>query len=504
MPTRRSGSTADFAAARDWIAFHCGAPSPPIAAAPRFALAAALPDLRRSARRQRRGAGRRRRRVILQVAALGSRARAAPGRARPARRRPSLAVDGLPDDFAARLGGQPRAVPARHRPDAVRRRPRWPPCRAASRSRRAERWPMSRSKAASGRSTTPMPGSPRSGAATRRSPELGARPDRASNWPRGRPGDGRGLAVRPRPRGAGDQAGAGRPDRGGVPAARLPHHAAPLRRTRCRSTPPRCACGAAFRPSSRTCRAARCSARPTTTPTGCWISRWPATGARRRRAAGAEPDATPMPRVHDILGHEGLIEPRCAPADGRAGRPDARAAALSRPGATCGCRRWRAATRASCWRSAIRPSAATAAPTRSPARSAWARWRSRSSRRNSASPSTSATSTLTECQMVNQFTGSKTAPPQFTRGYGLAFGHGERKAMAMALVDRAMRAEELGEDVDRAGAERRVRAVPLRQHRGDRLRRAPEAAALRRFPERAGNVRRMRAEAGRRDAEAAE
>ena len=54
---------------------------------------------------------------------------------------------------------------------------------------------------------------------------------------------------------------------------------------------------------------------------------------------------------------------------------------------------------------------------------------------------------LTECQMVNQFKGSKSVPPQFTRGYGLVFGFGERKAMAMALVDRAMRAEELGEDV---------------------------------------------------------
>jgi alpha-D-ribose 1-methylphosphonate 5-triphosphate synthase subunit PhnI len=54
---------------------------------------------------------------------------------------------------------------------------------------------------------------------------------------------------------------------------------------------------------------------------------------------------------------------------------------------------------------------------------------------------------LTECQMVNQFHGSKTVPPQFTRGYGLVFGFGERKAMAMALVDRAMRAGELGEDV---------------------------------------------------------
>jgi alpha-D-ribose 1-methylphosphonate 5-triphosphate synthase subunit PhnI len=54
---------------------------------------------------------------------------------------------------------------------------------------------------------------------------------------------------------------------------------------------------------------------------------------------------------------------------------------------------------------------------------------------------------LTECQMVNQFHGSKTVPPRFTRGYGLVFGFGERKAMAMALVDRALRAEELGEDV---------------------------------------------------------
>ena len=54
---------------------------------------------------------------------------------------------------------------------------------------------------------------------------------------------------------------------------------------------------------------------------------------------------------------------------------------------------------------------------------------------------------LTECQMVNQFQGSKTVPPRFTRGYGLVFGFGERKAMAMALVDRTLRAEELGEDV---------------------------------------------------------
>jgi alpha-D-ribose 1-methylphosphonate 5-triphosphate synthase subunit PhnI len=53
---------------------------------------------------------------------------------------------------------------------------------------------------------------------------------------------------------------------------------------------------------------------------------------------------------------------------------------------------------------------------------------------------------VTECQMVNQFHGSAEAPPQFTRGYGLVFGQSERKAMAMALVDRALRAKELGEE----------------------------------------------------------
>ncbi|GGG62222.1 carbon-phosphorus lyase complex subunit PhnI [Salipiger pallidus] len=53
---------------------------------------------------------------------------------------------------------------------------------------------------------------------------------------------------------------------------------------------------------------------------------------------------------------------------------------------------------------------------------------------------------LTECETVNQFKGSKVEPPQFTRGYGLVFGQTERKAISMALVDRALRAEELGEE----------------------------------------------------------
>jgi alpha-D-ribose 1-methylphosphonate 5-triphosphate synthase subunit PhnI len=54
---------------------------------------------------------------------------------------------------------------------------------------------------------------------------------------------------------------------------------------------------------------------------------------------------------------------------------------------------------------------------------------------------------ITECQMINQFAGSADTPAQFTRGYGLVFGRGERKAMAMSLVDRSLRAGEFGERV---------------------------------------------------------
>jgi alpha-D-ribose 1-methylphosphonate 5-triphosphate synthase subunit PhnI len=60
---------------------------------------------------------------------------------------------------------------------------------------------------------------------------------------------------------------------------------------------------------------------------------------------------------------------------------------------------------------------------------------------------------VTECETVNQFKGSKTEPPQFTRGYGLVFGQTERKAIAMSLVDRALRWKELGEDFTGAPAQ---------------------------------------------------
>ena len=52
---------------------------------------------------------------------------------------------------------------------------------------------------------------------------------------------------------------------------------------------------------------------------------------------------------------------------------------------------------------------------------------------------------ITECLMLNQFIGEADSAPQFTRGYGLVLGHNERKAMAMALSDRALRHFEFGE-----------------------------------------------------------
>jgi alpha-D-ribose 1-methylphosphonate 5-triphosphate synthase subunit PhnI len=60
---------------------------------------------------------------------------------------------------------------------------------------------------------------------------------------------------------------------------------------------------------------------------------------------------------------------------------------------------------------------------------------------------------LTECETVNQFKGSRSEPPQFTRGYGLVMGQSERKSIAMSLVDRALRWKELGEDFTGAPAQ---------------------------------------------------
>lgn len=55
---------------------------------------------------------------------------------------------------------------------------------------------------------------------------------------------------------------------------------------------------------------------------------------------------------------------------------------------------------------------------------------------------------VTECEMLTQFVKDEsTDEAVFTRGYGLAFGHAEHKTMAMALVDRALCAEDYQEEI---------------------------------------------------------
>ena len=158
----------------------------------------------------------------------------------------------------------------------------------------------------------------------------------------------------------------------------------------------------------------------------------------------ATPDTADMPRVHDILGHEGLIEPDPV-ADGEpadltrqplafpAAR-DARLQALARGDEgfllSLGYATQRGYGHTHPFVGEIRMG--EVAVEIEPPELGFA--------------IEIGDLVVTECQMVNQYAGSKTTPAQFTRGYGLAFGQGERRAMAMALVDRSLRAEELGED----------------------------------------------------------
>ncbi len=56
--------------------------------------------------------------------------------------------------------------------------------------------------------------------------------------------------------------------------------------------------------------------------------------------------------------------------------------------------------------------------------------------------------TVTECVMITPFIkGRKGEMPKLTTGYGLTFGYCERKAMAMAIVDRSLCSREYGEKV---------------------------------------------------------
>ena len=54
---------------------------------------------------------------------------------------------------------------------------------------------------------------------------------------------------------------------------------------------------------------------------------------------------------------------------------------------------------------------------------------------------------LTECETVNKFHGGNGVKPCFTRGYGLSFGENERKALSMALVDRALQSADYDEPI---------------------------------------------------------
>ena len=94
---------------------------------------------------------------------------------------------------------------------------------------------------------------------------------------------------------------------------------------------------------------------------------------------------------------------------------------------------------------------------------------------------------VTEVQMINQFKGSDSAPPQFTPRLRphlrllRAQGHGDGAGRPFAALARTGRGQRR-----RARAGRGVRPGPCRQRAGHRLRRASEAAALRRFPIGAG------------------
>ncbi|CAM3427071.1 carbon-phosphorus lyase complex subunit PhnI [Paraphotobacterium marinum] len=55
---------------------------------------------------------------------------------------------------------------------------------------------------------------------------------------------------------------------------------------------------------------------------------------------------------------------------------------------------------------------------------------------------------ISECQLINGFTGDKNQRAKLTRGYGLAYGHNERKTISIALVDRALQSKEYNEAVE--------------------------------------------------------
>lgn len=55
---------------------------------------------------------------------------------------------------------------------------------------------------------------------------------------------------------------------------------------------------------------------------------------------------------------------------------------------------------------------------------------------------------ITECEMINGFARLSDGEIKFTRGYGLVFGRNERKAMSVALLDRALQIDSYDESAE--------------------------------------------------------
>ena len=294
----------------------------------------------------------------------------------------------------------------------------------------------------------------------------------------------RGLAVRPRAGGARDQAGARRHDRGDLPGARLPRHACRVSAPPSRSIPARCRCGGGFPRPSRIFRAARFSGPPSITPIACWTRNLPR-DLSPEAPATAEASTAATPRVTDILGRDGLIEPS-PQADADAPVGDLTREPLSFP-ADRDLRLQNLARADEGFLLALGYSSQRGYGRNHPfageIRFGEVEVEFMAEDVGFAVPLGAIA--LTECQMVNQFKGSATEAPCFTRGYGLAFGQSERKTMSMALVDRTLARPRTRRGGRRAGAGRGVRDVAFRQCAGDRLRRASQAAALCRLPVRA-------------------
>ena len=244
----------------------------------------------------------------------------------------------------------------------------------------------------------------------------------------------------------------------------------------------RMACGGASPRPSRTCRAARSSGRPSTTPTAC-STPLAADGARAPPApAEHRADAKHRCRASPTCSTgEGLIErlPAGRGADGR--RPHPRAADLSRRPrpAPAEPRPWR--RRLPAGARLFDPARLRQQPSvrrRDPLRRRGGRVRARGAglcRRSARSRSPSARWSISSRARDD----AAAIHPRLRAGFGQASARRWRWRWSTARC-----APELGEEV-KAPAQDEEFVLSQRQRRGVRLRAAPEAAALRRLPVRA-------------------